>query len=435
MRQSFLQSFLANLGPALAGGMAQTGDPRFPFGTGLGGAFQGIQQQNERNRQFGLQQQQMQLQQQAAQRQAQSAASTEAYQAAETSRLRQLTSLDVREKQLNADLLQAQVGFYANPGNLDNAVGDATKTLGKLDSAEQAQLDAAKQDAKLKRSFDPISGAVSKIAQDRFQETKADQTSGYTDYKNDPTLDAGKTKNRATFLSWKAKQNPMSVIAGNMLPAGNALDQQAELYSQTHEMPPGISRSPGTTAAIIKRAAELHPDQNLAANQADFKAGQEALKKLQVTFNQVNAFENTALKNLDQVAKAGEKIPELKGRLANIAVRSINAKMIGTPEMARFRTALLTAQTEAAKVLSSANASGVLSDSARHEAQDILDGNLPYPAMIASINQLKTDFANRHDSYQQQIGDLQRQLSKKGQGSGPPSGANVISLSDFLKSP
>lgn len=424
-RPSFLQSFLANLGPALAGGLANSGDPRFPFGTGLPGAISGIQ--NHQEVQF---QQQFQQRQQAMQQQAQ--ASTQAYQQAETSRLNQITPLDVREKQMNADLLQAQIGFYSNPGNLDNAVADATKTLGKLEAPEQAQLNAAKQDAKLKRSFDPISNAVKTIAQDRFQESKADQTSGYTDYKNDPTIDKGvKNKNRATFLSWKAKQNPMAVIAGNMLPPGQALDQQAELYSQTHEIPSGLSRSPGTITAIINRSAQLHPDQVLATNQATFKADQTSLTNLQKNFDQVTAFENTAIKNLDQVAKTGAKVPDLSTRLANMPVRSIDSKVLGTKEMAAFRTALLTAQNEAAKVLTSANASGVLSDSARKEAQDVLDGNLPFPAMMASINQLKTDFGNRHTSYQEAINAIKGRMGNK-PGS-PPAGANVIKLEDFLK--
>lgn len=50
-RPSFLQSFLANLGPALAGGMAA--QPGAPFGTGLGGALQGI----EEDKRYRLQQQ------------------------------------------------------------------------------------------------------------------------------------------------------------------------------------------------------------------------------------------------------------------------------------------------------------------------------------------------------------------------------------------
>ena len=66
---------------------------------------------------------------------------------AETNRLTQTTPLDVQEKQLNTDLLKAQIGFFSNPGNLQNAVSDATKSLGDLTPTEQAQMDAAKQDA------------------------------------------------------------------------------------------------------------------------------------------------------------------------------------------------------------------------------------------------------------------------------------------------
>lgn len=429
-RPSFLQAFLANLGPALAGGLAQTGDPRFPFGSGLPGALQGIQQQTQRNREFGLQQQQLA-------QQARAQASTQAYQAAETSRLQQLTPLDVKQKQLEGDLLQAQVGFFGNPSNLDNAVGSATQSLGKLTTAEQAQIDAAKQDARLKRSFDPITKAVTTISQDRIQTERGNLDPAkreLNDYLNNPNLDKGIKKDAATFVAWKAKQNPAAITLGNILPAGSALDQQAELYSQTHELPAGLTRSPGTTAAIIARAAQLHPDNVLAQSQAQFEGDKKSLANLQKNFDQVTAFENTAIKNLDQVAKTGAKVPDLGSRFANVPVRSINAKMLGTKEMAAFRTALLTAQTEAAKVLTSANANGVLSNQARDEAEAVLDGNLPFPAMMASINQLKTDFGNRHSAYQQQIDQIKGRMSNKPSGT-PPPGANVISLKDFLNKP
>jgi hypothetical protein len=194
-----------------------------------------------------------------------------------------------------------------------------------------------------------------------------------------------------------------------------AFDQAAEKYVATGNLPP-VGRGPNGMAlqrALMNRGGELHPGEALAANSAEFKANEASLKKLQTNFDGVNAFENTALKNLDQVALTGSKVPDLGTRFANVPVRMISAQMLGTPEMAQFRTALLTAQTEAAKVLASANATGVLSDSARHEAQEVLDGNLPFPAMMASINQLKTDFANRHESYANQISDIQKRLGNK----------------------
>lgn len=98
-RPSFLQSFLANLGPALAGGMAA--QPGAPFGTGLGGALQGVQQHQQV--QFGQQQQlrQQQIEQQ---------------------------SLAVRaaQEQNNAALIQARIADFGskidNRGNPKNPI-------------------------------------------------------------------------------------------------------------------------------------------------------------------------------------------------------------------------------------------------------------------------------------------------------------------------
>ena len=199
-----------------------------------------------------------------------------------------------------------------------------------------------------------------------------------------------------------------------------AIDQAAQMYLQTGQIPQGGTRGIAGMAqatAIRNRAAELDPNASLMANKGVYQANADSLKNLQKQYDQVTAFENTALKNLDQVAQAASQVPELGSRFGNIPVRMISDKMLGTPQMAQFRTALLTAQTEAAKVLSSATGAGVLSDQARKEAEDVLDGNLPYPAMMASINQLKTDFNNRKTSYQAQIADIQNRLKNAPQSS------------------
>jgi hypothetical protein len=204
-----------------------------------------------------------------------------------------------------------------------------------------------------------------------------------------------------------------------------ALDNAAENYWSKGVLPPG-GRGPQVMAqnrAIMNRAAELHPGESIVEGSASYKANAGSLAKLQTQFDAVDSFEKTALKNLDQVAITGAKVPDLGVRFANVPVRNISSQMIGTPEMAQFRTALLTAQTEAAKVLNSATGAGVLSDSARKEAQDILDGNLSYPAMISSINQLKTDMGNRHQSYAEQIADIQGRL--KGKNSAPAAGGGT----------
>jgi hypothetical protein len=227
-------------------------------------------------------------------------------------------------------------------------------------------------------------------------------------------------KGPSDFLLWKLQHTPQAMMMGNML-AGpqnqDALDFAANNYRQTGQMPGGLYRSPGTTQAIIARAAQLDQQAGgggIAANKATLGSYTDALKKLQTNYSSVQAFEQTAEANMNLLQQTAQKIPDLGSRFANVPVRMINAKMIGTDNMAAFKTALTTAQTEAAKVLNSSNASGVLSDSSRHELQDVIDGNMPYSALVASLNTLKQDMANRTQAYQGQISDLQNRIRTAG---------------------
>jgi hypothetical protein len=249
-------------------------------------------------------------------------------------------------------------------------------------------------------------------------------------------------KGASDYTAWKAGQeatarsgadlalldklNKNSQAGGRTTAPGmtpEATDSAATSFHNTGQLPAIGRGSVGVAqrTAIMNREREMFPGTVLSADSAEFKANAESLKKLQSNFDQVSAFESTAIKNLDQVIETGKAIPDLGARFANVPVRNITADMIGTPAMAKFRTALLTAQTESAKVLASANANGVLSDSARHEAQEILDGNLPYPAMVASANQLKTDFGNRHQSYADQLTAIKGRMGGKNAPESTPS--------------
>lgn len=226
------------------------------------------------------------------------------------------------------------------------------------------------------------------------------------------------TKGPSDFLSWKAKQTPTALVLGNQLGGpgqGSALDQAAERYSKDGTLPSGFARSPGTTSAIIKRSAELHPDQDLASNKATFSADTAALKAVQKQFDTMNAFEGTALKNLDLYAETAKKIPDLGAKFANIPLRMITGGMIGTDNMAALNAARQTASSEVAKVLSSATGSGVLSDTQKKEAQEVIDGNLPLSATLKVVETLKQDMANRHQSYQSDIDTIKGRLGAKPQ--------------------
>jgi hypothetical protein len=239
-------------------------------------------------------------------------------------------------------------------------------------------------------------------------------------YLNDPHIPgemlSPAQRTPASFLAWKAKQTPTALVLGNQLGgggAGTALDQQAENYFKTGTLPAGFSRSPGTTAAIIKRATELHPDGDLASTKATFNADTNSLKSLQKQFDSMSAFEGTALKNLDLYAQTAAKIPDLGAKFANVPLRMITGGMIGTDNMAALNAARQTASSEVAKVLNSATGVGVLSDTQKKEAQEVVDGNLPFSATMKVVQTLKQDMANRHQSYQSDIDTIKGRMGVK----------------------
>jgi hypothetical protein len=211
-----------------------------------------------------------------------------------------------------------------------------------------------------------------------------------------------------------------AVVAKQFGMTPDAFDQQAEKYFTTGQLPQ-VGRGGNGLAlqrALMNRSAELHPNASLAGNEAAFKANSASLSKLQTQTDAVEAFESTAGKNIDRLLVTAKNIPDLGARYANIPLRMISGNMIGTENMARFKADLATAQNEAAKVLNSANMTGVLSDSARHELQELGDGSLSYSALSGAFDEIKRDMGNRKQSYNDQIADIQKRM---GGVSGPAS--------------
>lgn len=202
-----------------------------------------------------------------------------------------------------------------------------------------------------------------------------------------------------------------------------AFDQAAEKYYTTGQLPPvgrGISGI-ALNRALMNRSGELHPGASLAGNEAAFAANKASLSKLQTNFDQVSAFESTAGKNLSLFLDKLSAIPDLGVKFANVPMRLIDDKMIGSDNYQAMKAAQQTAASEAAKVLGSANASGVLSDTQKKEAEDILSGNLSYSAAKKVVETLKQDFANRHQSYADQIADIKGRIGGGGGSQSNPS--------------
>jgi hypothetical protein len=209
-RPSFLQAFLANLGPALGQSFAASGDQgQQNFGTAFAGGMAGIQNYKEKQFQRAQQIQEMQqrnieMQMRAAQQQ-----STQALQAAQTNQLNQYTPLEVQQKQMELKERQGLVDLASNPLGVEQMLGPMTQSLKNVSPDEQAILDSAKGQvvSALKQgtfNVDPYKDAVTKIAQDRIQTTRK-----------------GESPDAQQQADW-LKQNPYKTVRGQQVPTGPA---------------------------------------------------------------------------------------------------------------------------------------------------------------------------------------------------------------------
>ncbi len=220
---------------------------------------------------------------------------------------------------------------------------------------------------------------------------------------------------------------PAANVAKQFGMTPEAFDQAAEKYYQTGNLP-AIGRGtagPALQKAIMNRTGELHPGASLAAGSAEYAANKTSLASLQKNFDQVTAFENTAGKNLDTFLGTAKKIVDSGSPLINRPLRSVTQSVAGSENMAAFDAARTTALTEIAKVLNSSNASGVLSDSARSEVSGLIGPDATLKQIYSAANILKQDMGNRHQSYQQQITDIQGRMGGKANASGDPSNFSV----------
>jgi hypothetical protein len=196
---------------------------------------------------------------------------------------------------------------------------------------------------------------------------------------------------------------------GGYLLNPQALDQAAEMYARTATLPPVAQGRGGALirAAIANRAAELRPDTNLAGNKASYHADSASQTKLQGMVDNTDAFERTALANLDTFLGTARNVVDRGSPLWNAGARQFATRFAGDPKMAAFNAARQTAVQEIGKVLGGASAGGAISDSARHEVESLL----PPDASLAQLEQasaiLRKDMLNRRQSYQQQLHEIQ----------------------------
>lgn len=286
----------------------------------------------------------------------------------------------------------------------------APKTTPKLSWNAAAQLSGdpaimaagkAQTDEAVRQSGLTMKGAEMDLERRRLDEALAQHQANVAH--QNASLEETKRHNLAS------ERTQSALVGGGGALSGDALDMAATLYAQTGQLP-SLGRSPAGRTAIITRAAELFPGTNVAGNKATLHADQSSLAGLQKQVDTVNAFERTALANLDRFEQEAGKTVDFGSPIANRPGRWL-ASNAGDPQVARFTVARQVAVNEIGKILSGSMGNGGLSDSARHEVEQLLAGDASLAQLKAAADLLRQDMHNRRTAYEAELEGVRTRMS------------------------
>lgn len=177
---------------------------------------------------------------------------------------------------------------------------------------------------------------------------------------------------------------------------------------------------------IANQAAEMYKDLDLPQAMAAFQANKTSLVKMQGQMDQVSAFEGKAVKNLQQFIDQAQKTVDTGSPYLNRPVRALSDSLLGSPQMSAYNAARQVMLPEFARINNAGSSlSGVLSDSARKEVEDLLGKDATLPQVLAVAKVLVNDAKNSKDTLSEQIKNITARIAAppkalSGQGSATP---------------
>ncbi len=204
-----------------------------------------------------------------------------------------------------------------------------------------------------------------------------------------------------------------------------ALNYAADRYRATGVLPSmGMGKAGAAyRAQVIERAANKAKETGGDAagdivNQTGIKADARSLGLLTAQKNAVEAFEKTAVKNGDVLADLADKVDTTGSPVIERWIRAGRREIAGDPDVTNFNAQLYLYRNEVAKILTNPNLTGVLSDNARHEVDNFLQGSATAAQIKGLIPLLKGDFDRRKESYKEQIDTVKGSIKDAAGGKG-----------------
>ncbi|HEX8875381.1 MAG TPA: hypothetical protein VF777_01435 [Phycisphaerales bacterium] len=199
-----------------------------------------------------------------------------------------------------------------------------------------------------------------------------------------------------------------------------AIDQLAEQFAKTGQIPQ-VGRgkaAPAIIARIVNRAAELHPDSDLAGNKAGYKADTGSLANQQKLLDLTKSWEATGKANLGVLRGISQQLVNGRSPLVNRPLRWLYQNAAGDPTVTKFKAAHAAVVNEYAKILSGATGAAGVTDASRKEAEGMIPLDATPAQVAAAADVLETDAGNRLSALAQGVEATRDRTRAKGSAGG-----------------
>jgi hypothetical protein len=171
---------------------------------------------------------------------------------------------------------------------------------------------------------------------------------------------------------------------------------------------PSLGRGAGNQLVRISNEAARGGPVDVGTNKALLHAGTTVLTDLSKQRANTHQAEETTKKNLQVFEGLLGTVPDTDIPALNQSARAFASRWKGSPQQAAFNTALVTARTEATRVL--ANGGKNISDTDKNELRHLLDDDATVGQYKAALGILYRDMSNRTQSADEEINAAQGRI-------------------------
>lgn len=169
-------------------------------------------------------------------------------------------------------------------------------------------------------------------------------------------------------------------------------------------------------AAVKDRIPQLAQESGISAEdsvgiKSETHSNQAALTAVTKDITAIKPYKDMLDTNADIAKNLATKIAKTNLPYANKTINWLQTNAISDPDVSEYLAQMRIVQTEAARVLNNPRLVGQLTDSARGEMDDILNGNMSLESTIRVIDRLQADGKNRVNALVKQKDSLVKDLS------------------------